>query len=445
MKRRTLNTGDAPKVVVEAKKDLTISGWAQSAVTVETGVDAELVMEQNGNVITIVGDKMHLQMPHGATCLVESCGGQAILRQLVGPISLGSVGGGLILESVGGPDAPVHVESVGGEFSADEVGGLLTVQLVGGHAVVTDVTGPCVLDQVGGHLELSRMGAGFRAEVGGNASLDFSPVPGASYSVEAGGSILCALPDDANAELSMESPVFAGKGGSGGRGVLLGEGGSTIRLEAGGAIRLNYAGTLPAGAETGEDDDNHGFGPDFEADFGPDFDMDIDLDLEEFGILAESFATDLTAKITAKLGILSERLPGMLSSAGLSGQEVDEISRKVRDATLRTAERAQAQAQRAADKATRKAERKLAKARRQMDRESFRSGVARPSSPPRPTPPPRPSAAPGIFDGPGASAAPKPAPVSAEERMMILRMLDERKISVAQAEELLAAMGGVTA
>ena len=61
--------------------------------------------------------------------------------------------------------------------------------------------------------------------------------------------------------------------------------------------------------------------------------------------------------------------------------------------------------------------------------------------------PPRPPRAPfasGIADGPGVSAAPKSAPVSAEERMMILRMLEERKISVAQAEELLAAMDGVS-
>ncbi len=437
MKRRTLNTSDAPKVVVEVKRNLTISGWAQSAVTVETDVSAELVMEQNGNVVTIVGDNIHVQLPHAATCIVESCGGQAILRQLAGAISLGSVGGSLILEAVGGPDAPVHVESVGGEFSADEVGGALVVQLVGGHAVVTDVAGACVLDQVGGHLELNRIGAGFRAEVGGNASLDFTPAPGESYSVEAGGSILCTLPDDANAELSMESPVFAAKGGDDGRRIVLGEGGATIRLEAGGAIRLNHPGVSDAST-----------GPTLRArinlDDGESEDMDFELDFEEFGILAESFATDLTAKITAKLGMLSERLPGMLFSAGLSGQEVDDISRKVQEATQRAAEKAQSQAHRAAEKATRKAERKLAKARRKMERETHRARVVRP---PRPPIPPRAPVAPTA----GSAAAglksdfvpgPKSTPVSEEERILILRMLAEKKISVAQAEDLLVALDG---
>lgn len=438
MKRRTLNTSDSPKIVIEVKRDLIVTGWEQSAVTVETDVAAELMMEQNGNVITIVGDKIHVQVPFAATCIVESCGKQAILRQLTGPISLGSVGGSLILESVGGPNAPVNVESVGGELSADQVGGSLTVQLVGGHAVVTDVAGPCVLDQIGGHLELSRVGAGFRAEVGGNASLDFTPLPGKSYSVEAGGSILCALPDEANAELSMESPAFAGKDGASGRGVVLGAGGSTIRLEAGGAIRLNQPTMRPAHA-TADEVRTHGDPADPALDDGDGEGFDFDFDLEEFGVLAESFATDLTAKITAKLGLLSDRLPGMLSSAGLSGQEIDDISRQVQEATHRAADKAQAQAQRAADKAIRKADRKLAKARRRMERESFRSGVAY-----RPTPPsaPRPPVAPS---SPTPQAAPPPSSVSQEERMLILRMLEERKISVAQAEELLAAMDGVMA
>lgn len=437
MKRRTLNTSDAPKVVVEVKRSLTISGWAQSAVMVETDVDAELMMEQNGNVVTIVGDKIHVQMPHAATCIVESCGGQAILRQLTGAISLGSVGGSLILEAVGGPDAPVHVESVGGEFSADDVGGALVVQLVGGHAVVTDVAGPCVFDQVGGHLELNRIGAGFRAEVGGNASLDFTPTPGESYSVEAGGSILCTLPDDANAELSMESPVFAARGGDDGRRIVLGEGGATIRLEAGGAIRLNHPGVSDASTgPTLRDRVN--------LDEGESEEMDFELDLEEFGILAESFATDLTAKITAKLGMLSERLPGMLFSAGLSGQEVDDISRKVQEATQRAAEKAQSQAHRAAEKAARKAERKLAKARRKMERETHRTRGVRPPSPPTP---PRAPFAP--FPGSATTglksdfaSGPKSTPVSQEERILILRMLAEKKISVAQAEDLLAALDG---
>jgi hypothetical protein len=42
---------------------------------------------------------------------------------------------------------------------------------------------------------------------------------------------------------------------------------------------------------------------------------------------------------------------------------------------------------------------------------------------------------------PPPAPKPKPNPASAEERLMVLRMVEEGKISVEQAEKLLAAMG----
>jgi hypothetical protein len=53
--------------------------------------------------------------------------------------------------------------------------------------------------------------------------------------------------------------------------------------------------------------------------------------------------------------------------------------------------------------------------------------VVQPPPPPRPPQPPRPPKA--------------PAPVNDEERRMILRMVSEGKVSVEQADQLLAALG----
>lgn len=451
MKRRTLNTSDSPQILVETRGDLTLSGWDQATVSAETDIADELVMEQSGNAVTITGDRINLRVPQGATCIVQSCGGQATLGRITGTISLGNVGGSLILDALGGPAAPVSVDTVGGEFSAHDINGPLTVQLVGGHAVVADVAGPCTLEQIGGHLELSNVQAGISAQVGGHASLSFDPTPDATYSVKAGGNIVCALPDGANADLLMESPVFKAMGGETVRRITLGEGGPTVHLEASGAIRVTHPDVPTADGwqvdvtneeveqnEQNEQTDPHG------QDTG--IDVDIDLDFEELGAMAESFATDLAAKLTVKLGVLSERLPRVLASAGLSNEEVEELSRQVQESTQRAAEKAQAKALRAAEKATHKAERRIAKARRKAERATERSaqarvrmGHARPASPPRP----------GGHAGAAASAPATPvtpippiAPVTEEERLTILRMLQAGKISVAEAESLLAALEG---
>jgi hypothetical protein len=68
--------------------------------------------------------------------------------------------------------------------------------------------------------------------------------------------------------------------------------------------------------------------------------------------------------------------------------------------------------------------------------------------PPAPPMPPVPPGMPGSrkgwgFEGFGAAqpqAAASADPVSEEERLMILRMLEQKKISIAEAEQLLAAL-----
>ena len=83
--------------------------------------------------------------------------------------------------------------------------------------------------------------------------------------------------------------------------------------------------------------------------------------------------------------------------------------------------------------ALRRAEEKLAEAMRKMevregDRRRKGYGWQTPVPPTPPTPP--------------APPAPKRSPASDEERMIILRMVEEGKISVEQAEKLLSALNG---
>jgi len=82
-----------------------------------------------------------------------------------------------------------------------------------------------------------------------------------------------------------------------------------------------------------------------------------------------------------------------------------------------------------------------------QQRESMRG---RPPMPPMPPRPPSPPGASGSrrgwgFEGFGSSqaqsaTAPVGDPVSEEERLMILRMLEQKKISIAEAEQLLSAL-----
>jgi hypothetical protein len=113
-----------------------------------------------------------------------------------------------------------------------------------------------------------------------------------------------------------------------------------------------------------------------------------------------------------------------------------------------------AKIQRQLAEATRRAERKVREVERQMrtveikmqnaDRKSHRHPLhSVPPIPPRPPVPPRGPASRGWYFGfDPAQSAETNQPVSDEERLVILKMLQDKKITSEQADKLLSALGG---
>jgi hypothetical protein len=129
-----------------------------------------------------------------------------------------------------------------------------------------------------------------------------------------------------------------------------------------------------------------------------------------------------------------DNLSAKLGKAGLSAADADRIMRRARE----TGQEASARAQEKMRRGQERLERKLAAAQRKSEQRADRRFGAHRHSwsftwPTPPTPPgaPRPPA--------GASDQ---EPVKDEERLAILRMLEQKKITLEQAEQLLAALEG---
>ena len=191
--------------------------------------------------------------------------------------------------------------------------------------------------------------------------------------------------------------------------LTIGEGEAKLILSAGGNLLLG-ASSLDWGFE--------------------DFDVDIGEDIES---MTEVINEQVTQQIEAQLEMLEQQLETqmdnlstMISTSGLSPEKAERIVEKARSASERASTRAQAKLQRAHEKL----QRKLEAARRRAERQArtaeraARDRRRRPStfewSPPQP-------------ETPGE-------PVSDEERLMILEMLEQGKISTEEAEQLLSAL-----
>ena len=138
-----------------------------------------------------------------------------------------------------------------------------------------------------------------------------------------------------------------------------------------------------------------------------------------------------SARIDDALG----RLDGIGEELGLRFKMLGNDFEALGSMGDRIAQRARRAAERATEKARRRAERDLERAQRRAQGPSFSFAWPR-----------------GSGDGPGgfampatgpAEPAPPPAePVSDAERMAILRLVEQKKISVAQADQLLQALEG---
>lgn len=172
--------------------------------------------------------------------------------------------------------------------------------------------------------------------------------------------------------------------------------------------------------------------PEVMADIGAQVGHDIGAMADEIAAVVEAQVSAMMATLNERLAHLAETLPGKLRDVGIPEDEIARITERTQHAMARAGHHAQHQAERAIHKA----ERRLAAAQRRDERRAGR-GERRGwifSGGPSPTKWGAASA--------GAPTAPTAEPVTTEERLAVLRMLQENRITAEQADQLLAALEG---
>ena len=438
------STGAEPQIILHhVNGDLTINGWMNEEVEVDSSDAVVDNQTGKGNALEIrCNDDCRLQVPRGASVHVLAIGGDGkldgvqgavVLDQVSGDLQLlrvgnGSIGqvngdlsvrhvdGGLTVKGVNGDAKALHINGdvelervngdlrlhivgrtmvgqVGGDMAARQVGGDLHVDSVGGDANIHHVEGSLLASTIGDDLTLVDPLGNVQVTVGDDASLRLDPQPGANYVVFAGSDATCRIPPESNASitlraggevdihrLSVEVPLEVDENQQQ-RSFMLGNGDAQIAVTAGGDISL-------IGSEMNWDEGS-----------GIDIGMEI-------GLRAGELAQQVASQVDRKLSELANNDDLMLS-----------IQDKVQSA-MSMAETKISEAMRQAEQSIKEAEARSAQAEAERKRQQQRWRVNKPAKPAKPSAP----------------------QVSDEERLIILRMVDDGKISVEQAEQLLAAL-----
>lgn len=415
MEKKSVSTSQAPEVIIEqVGGDLDVKGWDRPEVAVFYESD-QLKLEEQDDVVRIRCDDggCDVRLPNQATIELQQVHGNARFKLLDDRLEIEQVHGSFAISSA----ASVKVDTVHGDLWARGIAGDFLARQVHGNATLRDIEGACELGEVMGNLDLRHVVGSVQAVAHGNVRMRLAELCGTKYSLQADGNVNCRIPEDASLKLQLAShaglikvrmadgtQIFQQPQTE----LTLGEGKVEMSLSAGGVLYLF--------GEEPEVEEEKSAG----IDLGPDFDRQLN---EQIQAQIEAQMMEMTSRLNEQMAQISTRLSGI----GLSAEQKERIMERARAARERASERAQERVQRAREKL----DRKLEEAQRRHEARTHSRGKHTWSfqwpSPPAPPSPPQP---------------PRPPAASEEERMMILRMLEQKKITVEDAEKLLAALEG---
>jgi len=417
MKQQTVPVSPNTKVLVqEVRGDLRVAGWDRNELMVKTdGSDLDLVTGADSLTISCDEDVI-LYLPRATRLQVENVHGDASLQALTGPVTLGTISGDLTMKDLGpvtlgtvSGDASLrnigtlNAENISGDFALRGGHGVCAVADIGGDASIRDIDGVLTIEQVGSDLYVRNVHGAVNVNAGADVALYLEPLPGQTYDITAGDDLILRLSPDASVKLHLT-------GGSPDSiqvdfpGVELPEDCSGCEVVIG-----SFADNMAEMLLTAGDDllvTSQADSWESAADFGVGMRDGSEWNMPPFE-LPDDFSEHINRRVQAAM----ERAHSHLEAANRRAEAAGNRASIKIEAAMR---RAEAKA-RAAE----------VRARRGQAHIQAHIGVGRWNWDINP-------------HGPVQAAA----PVSDDERLAVLKMLQEKKITLEEAEKLLAALEG---
>lgn len=381
MKQQILPLGENPSLLIEkVPGDLRITGWERSELKAKTNGNALEITQEDGQTAVSCDSDLIISLPQDTSIVINNISGDASLRVLNNSLQIGNIAGDLALRNIG----QATLEKVSGDFVVRHASGGVQVAHIGGDASLREVNGDVILEKIGSGLHLRGVQGNISAHVGDDAVLFIEPQAEATYNIQAGSDIMLRLSPDADVELTMTAETIAvnlpnmeAKVDESPHTLALGSGSAKMTLTAG--EDLSVTSRVDAWQSLA------------------DFDISLPFIGADFPGLADDFGESLSRKMDNFGDDFAEHF----------SHKMDEATRKM-DEKLRHADRKMRHAEQKARKADRHAEKRT--------RHAHFSWVNK------------------------QKRTPPSEPVSEDERLLILQMLQEKKISADDAEKLLSAL-----
>lgn len=241
MKQISMPVKADSQVNIKTSDDLSLAGSDQMIMTAMVRHSDSLKFSESGGKVDIKATSdLRMQLPAQQPVTVEKVGGDAHVGGLSQRVIIGKVGGDLSLTSLTG----ASVEMVGGDLSLQHTAGAVEIARVGGDLIGDDVE--AVFSRaVGGDIFLQSVSGSLNLVAGGDVNIALVSPDLAPVTIIAGGDVRIMVKAACNAQLELFSEGSSirlnvcGQQGEWDQEDLslpLGEGGNTVKVKAGGEV-----------------------------------------------------------------------------------------------------------------------------------------------------------------------------------------------------------------
>jgi hypothetical protein len=415
MKQQTVPVNPNANILIHAVHgDLRVAGWERNELMAKTSGSLLDLISGTFPITVTCDEDLIVYLPHAVTLQVESVSGDASLQALSGPVTLGPVDGDLTTKDLGPLTlgvvsgdvslrhvGPLNAGAIAGDFSLRGGGGVCAVDTISGDASIRDIDGMVAIENVGSDLYVRNVRSAVNVKAGGDVALYLAPLPGQTYDISAGDDLILRLSPDTKVRLHLtggspesihvDFPGVTVPEDCSGCDVVIGkeaEGMAEMLLTAGDDLLVS----------------SQADSWDSAADFGVGM-----RDGSEWTFPPFELPEDFSERINQRVQAAMERAQSHLEAANRHAETAGHRASIKVEAAIRRAE----------------AKARAAEVRSRRGHANLHVGVGRWNWDMTP-------------HGPVQSSA----PVSDDERLSILKMLQEKKITVEEAEKLLAALEG---
>ncbi len=391
MFKQTFKTVTTPHITVtECMGNLVVRGSEKQQIDLRLqGEMDNVTLEQEGDNITLSSHAgCHITCPNDTVFTVGVVLGDLKVDGAKGPITIEAVHGNATLRGVG----PTILGRTFGGLRVRQAMGDLQAQITSGNVRIRHLAGSLSLERVDGNLTVDGLQGELSAgNIRGNVRLGALFSPGQTHRVNASGNLTVYVPIEAGLNLSIQAngdvrsslPGLVLEETDDGLQGILGNGEASLEAQTKGNVSLR-----PMRLEEEVDE----------------IPLDFVADLEGIGGQIEARISEAMAQMEIRL---DESL-GRIDSDQIRF-EMERVKKQAMRKTEQAAERTRRVAEREAERARMRAERAERRWRRASGRKKHH---------------------------------PKREPATDEERMRVLHMVEEGKITPEQAAELLAALEG---